>query len=132
MGAWDTGIFDNDDAADWLIRLDDDGDGAIDDALAAVLDAGPGYLERDVGASALAAAEVVAALRGQPSPGVPPEVTSWVADHPRTPDQQRLERARRAVDLVANVQSSEVAELWDGAHGADWQRILNDLRTRLS
>jgi hypothetical protein len=70
MGAWDAGSFDNDDAADWLADFCDGPDGErITGALSTVaeMDAGE-YLEAPECSVGLAAAEVVAALKGVPDP----------------------------------------------------------------
>lgn len=131
MGAWDTGIFDNDDAMDWVVRLENNGPSAIAEALDAALGTA-GYLERNLGASALAAAEVVAALRGRPGPALPPEVTAWVAEHPDEPGDDVAARAQGVVDRVVDPQTSEVAELWnDVEDGAAWRQGVANLRQRL-
>lgn len=134
MGAWGTGIFDNDDAMDWVMRLDEDGREAVDEAIDAVLETAPEYLERDVGAGALAAAEVVAALRGRPSTHLPPEVASWLAAHPDlTVTSELVLKARRALDHATNPGTSEVAELWaDAPRGTEWRALTEDLRARLA
>ena len=58
MGAWGTGIFDNDGAADWSGDLATGGPSAIKEALDAALDTQ--YLDSGEGACAVAAADVVA------------------------------------------------------------------------
>lgn len=64
MGAWDTGPFDNDDAADFAASLDDlepeDRACAIRCLLTRVAGEA-GYLERDTGGAAVAMAVLVAA-----------------------------------------------------------------------
>jgi hypothetical protein len=64
MGAWGTGPFDNDDAADFATSLDhlqpELRIGAIRDALTDAAEQ-TGYLDRDVGGAAVAAAALVAA-----------------------------------------------------------------------
>jgi hypothetical protein len=65
MGAWDIGPFDNDDAADWLYVLEESSDvSTIAAALGVITDIGDGYLEAPDCSNALAAVEIVAALRG--------------------------------------------------------------------
>src|SRR5918996_298232 len=63
MGAWGAGIFDNDDAADWVYELEQAGDDSVlAETLAAVANAGAdAYVEAPDAAAALAAAAVVAA-----------------------------------------------------------------------
>ena len=138
MGAWGTGPFENDDALDWLARFEGEGAAAVEAALDAVLDAvldgTAAYLERDLGASALAAAEVVAAMRGRPGPELPPQVASLLAAaHPGAPSDATLGRTRRAVDRAADPRHSEVAELWaEVDDGAVWRRTVDELRRRLA
>lgn len=131
MGAWDVGFFENDDAMDWLALLEEEGASAIEAAFAAALDGPPEYLERDVGASALAAAAVVAALRGRPGSGLPREAGVWVATHAGAATAQVAERARRALDRAADPERSEVAELWRDSGDDAWLRAVADLRSRL-
>ena len=61
MGAWGAGPFENDDAMDWAIDLEESGDvGFVVEALRAA--EGDGYLDAPEGSVTMAAAEVVAAL----------------------------------------------------------------------
>jgi hypothetical protein len=135
MGAWDVGTFDNDNALDWVHEfLDNPGLDALRDALdlaIAVED------NEDLPASscsmALAAAEMVAALRGRATPKLPEELAAWVDANKAAvqPDERLLDKARRA---VARVQArSELKELWDEAEDAKvWQSQMNDLAVRLT
>ena len=137
MGAWGTGPFENDDALDWLARFEGEGAAAVEAALDAVLDAvldgTAAYLERDLGASALAAAEVVAAMRGRPGPELPPQVASLAAARTGAPSAAPRARTRRAVDRAADPRHSEVAELWaEVDDGAVWRRAVDELRRRLA
>ena len=78
MGAWGTGNFENDTALDWVwdlktatnLKLIEQ---AVSDALGA-----SDFLDADLGCTCLAAAEVVAALRGNPGEGLPEDVSAWV------------------------------------------------------
>src|SRR5262245_30871347 len=80
MGTWGTGVFDNDDACDWIAGLCRDGTPhLVGWTLAKAASTPPSeWLEGWVVYSALAAAEVVAAALGAPSPELPPEVEEWV------------------------------------------------------
>ena len=61
MGAWGAGPFENDDAMDWAIDLEESGDvGFVVEALRAA--ESDGYLDAPEGSVTIAAAEVVAAL----------------------------------------------------------------------
>ena len=117
MGSWGTGVFDDDAAADWAAGL-----GAahawqrpwrLRAALAHAV-VTPGYLQRDIGAMALAAAAVVAAsCRGGPALdgayGPDPEILARLR-------VRRLDRALavRAVRRVLG-EASEWRELWEEA-----------------
>jgi hypothetical protein len=133
VGAWGCDSFGNDDAMDWVIDLEDADDLApVRDAFAAAPPAGE-YLEAPIASVGLAAAEVVAALRGRPAAELPEEVTAWVAAHAAPPDSALLARAREMVARVA--ESSELRELWDEAKSQDreaWLAGVADLGARLA
>ena len=80
MGAWGTGSFGNDDAADWLYDLyESEGDVLLVQSLSTIATASPSsYLEAPVCCVALAAAEIVAAVEGRPSPDLPGEAGHWL------------------------------------------------------
>ena len=68
MGAWDATSFGNDTACDWLADFTESDDfSAVEAALQAVLDTGGEYLDSDEAVQGIAAAEVVAWLRGRPT-----------------------------------------------------------------
>ncbi|MEM7489409.1 MAG: DUF4259 domain-containing protein [Pseudomonadota bacterium] len=135
MGAWGTGIFDNDSAADWLYEYEDQGAPAVASALSEVAETpADDYVEVDMGSWALAAGEVVAAANGQPLE-VGEELMATIAKHAaavRSIDGLPAS-ALRAMDRVMGA-NSELAELWDEAGGEDeaaFQAAAADLRTRL-
>ena len=132
-GAWDIGPFDNDDALDWVWELSESKDlSVVSDALQAVSDS-PGYLEAPTGSMAIAAAEVVAALRGNPRPQLPAEVSGWVSNFKGKVDDSLVESARQAIAAVKNVESSELAQLWSESGGVleEWHTDLDSLSERL-
>ena len=133
MGAWGFGNFENDDALDWLFELESSEDlSAVEGAITAATTADGEELDVYIGARALAAAEVVAALRGQAADDLPDEVTIWLEG--KTPPSEDLEAAARdAVMAVAS--ASELAELWEETEEDDfaaWRSIQDDLISRLS
>ena len=79
MGAWGTGSFDNDDALDFVVRLEREGETSIRAAFEDVtgLDAGD-YLEAPEASSAIAAGEVVAAARDGDVSRLPEAVHDWL------------------------------------------------------
>ena len=133
VGAWGCDSFGNDDAMDWVGDLEEADDLApVRDAFAAAPPAGE-YLEAPVASVALAAAEVVAALRGRPAADLPEEVTAWVTAHAAPPDSALLARAREMVARVA--EASELRQLWDEAKAHDreaWLAGVADLGARLA
>ena len=129
MGAWGSGPFDNDAAADWGQDLEDADDLTLAvDALARV--STDAYVEADEAAVAIAAAEVIAAVGGRPRSELPPEVTAWIARSSLVLDAEHAEAATAAVERVRAAES-ELAELWDEAEDSRWRDDLDDLAERL-
>lgn len=130
MGAWGTHNFANDDAMDWLAELEDNGLAATSSAFAAVDEAADDYLDASIAACALAAAEVIAALHGRPSPTLPEEIITWVAANPGDPGKALLASARRTIDVVGK--QSELRDLWEETDEFEtWRAELSDLKGRL-
>lgn len=133
MGTWGTGAFENDNAMDWvtdaLVPARDDG--VLDRSLRLAAHSEPDEdLSAPEGEESLAAAEVVAALRGHPAPGLPPEVVAFVR-RPRPGPLDRLTQlSLDAIDRTLAV-NSELAELWADADPAPWLAAVADLRMRL-
>lgn len=129
MGAWGPGSFENDDAMDWLADLVDGGGmDVVESAFHGVADAE--YLEAPEASSAVAAAEVVAALAGRPPAELPDEAAEWVAAHGRPPADRLMRQARAAVRRVRT--DSELKELWEEGEEADaWYACIDDLLRRL-
>lgn len=129
MGAWDVGNFENDDAYDWLDELLEHDDPAefVDDTLSLSLD----QIETDVRAVArgLAAAEVVAALRGRPAASLPEDLHEWLEDQP-PPDHETASLAEKLARSVAT--QSLLPGLWVDDETRDaWIRVVQDLQMRL-
>src|SRR5688572_3757164 len=101
MGAWGEGVFENDQAGDWLDQLVESGKPkAIDTALSKALKAKPGQLDADEAAAALAAAEVVAAARGHRHADLPEEVREWLASSGYAPTESTVAVCLRSVERV--------------------------------
>ncbi|HEX6106490.1 MAG TPA: DUF4259 domain-containing protein [Gemmatimonadales bacterium] len=131
MGAWGVGTFENDEASDWIYQLEETTDAELLTSTLRAAAEPEGYLEAPTCSEALAAAEVVAALVGRPSPDLPEEVRSWVAAHRvRVPDDLRA-LSVRAIDQVAA--DSELKELWaETKEQREWADRLEELRGRLA
>ena len=129
MGAWDAGSFENDDALDWLDDMESRGLVAVEEALRTAADAGSAYLEAPDASVAIAAAEVVAALRGRPHLELPGEVEAWMKLNRRAPDSALVDLARAAVERVRS--DSELRELWEDSSPQPWYDAVDDLLGRL-
>jgi hypothetical protein len=133
MGAWGEGNFENDAALDWALDLQrSTGLSLVQQALARVLNH-DGLIEVDAGCTALAAAEVVAALRGQPMEDLPEDVAQWLASSAITPKESLVEDCLDAVDKVRRDENSELRELWEEGEDPpeEWYSVLDDLTARL-
>jgi Domain of unknown function (DUF4259) len=135
VGAWGTGIFENDDAMDWALDFQRaPSQRSLREAFEAVVGV-EDYLERDQGSCALAAAEVLAAARGRSGRDVPRALRDWAAANQGVAIPELIVQALAAVDRVTVVESSELAELWaetaKGNDAAMWVASVDDLRRRL-
>jgi hypothetical protein len=134
MGAWGTGIFDNDTACDWAYDLKETSDlSLIESALDKVLKVGAEYLDASDAEKALAAAEAVARLKG--SWGIRDSYTEkmdkWVETTRLTPPQALVEKALRGIERVLSG-PSELLELWGEVEGfIAWEESVKDLSRRL-
>jgi uncharacterized protein DUF4259 len=135
MGAWGTGIFDNDTACDWAHDLKEASDlSLIESALDKVLKVGAEYLDASKAEKALAAAETVARLKG--NWGIRDSYTEkmdkWVETTRLTPPQALIEKALRGIERVLSG-PSELLELWgESEEFIAWEESVKDLSKRLS
>lgn len=131
MGTWGHGPFDNDDAGDWVWELEESQDfSAVQAALEAVTRPGIGYIEAPDCSTAVAAAEVVAASLGRPTPSLPKEATAWVASR-GSPPKQVVALAKQA--LAAIKSKSELRDLWEESESFnEWVQSLAGLEARLA
>lgn len=128
MGAWGTGSFENDDAADWVAQL---GSMAPDDLTQIFAQAAhnPGYLEAPAASVVVAAAEVIAALNSFPATEVPAEIVQWVKNR-QAANAELKALTLRALDRVRK--NSELKDLWLEADGLnDWTAAIEDLQVRV-
>lgn len=131
MGAWAVDSFGNDDALDWVAELNDADDLSILDETLSVVAESEEYLESPESSAAIAAAEVVAALRGKPPVEAPDEVTEYVARLKEKPQADLVQLALEAVERVKA--KSELQELWAESDSGDaWLKVMEDLEARLS
>ncbi|MEO9515326.1 MAG: DUF4259 domain-containing protein [Paracoccaceae bacterium] len=144
MGAWGIGIFENDDAMDWIVEFAQVGAVAITGAIADVNESAQnGYIEVDAGSRLLAACEITAAVRGFP-PSPKPDFTGAIdvdafweyVEEKLSADPQDAQDCADAVKLVTDNSSvSELKGLWEDGGDASLQPFLatvDDLQKRLA
>ena len=119
-------IFENDDAIEWLEGFETDGPRAIDEALNAVVDLEAGeYVEAQVVAYALAAAELVAAAREDDQSRLPESLTDSMEEHRDAINEGAF--AKIALKAVTRIlKRSELKDQWDDDE--DGETILEDVR----
>ncbi|MHB8077160.1 DUF4259 domain-containing protein [Desulfosporosinus fructosivorans] len=133
MGAWGTGIFENDSASDWVYEIEkSEGLDLVELALKKVcnLNNEGSYVEEPESSEALAAAEVVALLNGKGCPGLPEEIKTWVQNVKCCGIDKLVALAKDAVNIIKT--ESELNELWKESDDYEnWQSVLDDLKSRL-
>lgn len=135
MGTWDVGSFDNDTAVDWTYGLENtDTLDYVEAAFDRVLAVGTGPIPAEAGECAVAAAEVLARLKGNWGEESPYSETAdaWVRSHPMQPPDAVVGRAVAALERIVTA-TSELLELWnetdeDGA----WVSAVNELKKRVA
>jgi hypothetical protein len=128
MGGKETGNFANDDATDWLYELEES---SGPDLLKAAFKAINGYPETSDCCIALAAAEVVAAAKGHPSPELPDDLRQWIEDQDNLDAIKNL--AKSAIAAVNKVSTkSELRDKWEESDSwHEWLQVVEGLRRRL-
>jgi len=122
MGAWGINTFENDGALDWLGEfMDDPSEAALLTAFTAV----PEDLE---GEDVLAAAEVVATLRGHPALTNPGELADLPPIHA---GDDTASHALAAIDSI--LADSNLKDCWEeSGEYPQWLASVDDLRSRLT
>ena len=132
MGVWGAGSFENDEAADWIADFCEDPDeGLLLNTFTTITEMEKdGYLEASDCSACIAAAEVVAALKGAPHPNISSELKECVANLEMRVDRKKIDYALKALAVIK--MDSELKELWDESQdSADWYAAMGDLETRL-
>ena len=130
MAGWGTRSFENEDAQNWLGQLKSLGLEDLKQILVHAADQSD-YLEAPDASIVVAAAEVLAAMKGAPSDKLQREIADWTSqtNAASSPDLNKL--AVRAVEKVRR--NSELKDLWLEAEGLnEWTAALQDLQTRLA
>ncbi len=135
MGAWGSGIYENDDALELLEEVTGGGGlESVEAALGRVLEIGEDYLEAPEGSQGLAAADVVSRLRGRnvPADSGVAELELWLEDVDFFVGKATVEQARAAVARVMR-KPSELMEVWAESGSLDeaWARAVALVARRL-
>jgi len=133
MGAWGTGIFENDTACDWAYGLKDVEDlSLIESALDAVFE--EEYVESYIACEALAAMETLARLNGNGDVenSYTETVDMWVSSVHLKVSSELLDKANNALTMILGP-SSELQELWaESEEFSAWQKELESLKARMN
>ncbi len=131
MGAWSSGIFDNDEALDWLDELcTSDGTDLLGEAFAS---ATTDYLEAPEGCRILCAGAALAVALGHEVKDAPDLLKIWAAGLFDEDIRALLPDARAALARVL-AEGSELKELWQEGDGADypmWEAAVLSLQADL-
>lgn len=134
MGAWGAGTFDNDTACDWAGALEGHNDLAlVERTVDKVLAIGGDYLEALEAEEALAAAEVLARLRGHWGlrNAYTAVVDDWVERTKLVASAELIGKATKAIERIVT-EPSELLELWAESNELDlWKASVEELRERL-
>ena len=134
MGAWGHGTFENDTACDFGSAVADGGGIVhVAQALDRVLSCGDDYLEVSDGEEGLAAAEIVARVKG--SRGVETAYTesidTWIKSARPSVSADVIDKAKRAIGRIL-ADNSELVEVWAETDDFDvWKGSVEALRARL-
>jgi hypothetical protein len=129
MPGWGSGSFENEDAQNFLGRLNSVEVGDLKQMLAHAADLD--YVDAVESSVVIAVAEIVATARGNPPQAVPGQIAEWVGKIEGAPSSEMAELARLAVDKVRT--NSELKDLWLEAEGLnEWSAALRNLQARLS
>jgi hypothetical protein len=135
MPGWGTGSFENEEAQSFLGQLKSLGIEDLRPILVRAADQ-EDYIEAPESSTAIAAAEVVAALLAAAkdetsSPAMPRKIVDWAGENKVAVPPDLVDLARRAVERVRT--NSELKDLWLEAEGLnEWSASLRDLESRLA
>jgi spore cortex formation protein SpoVR/YcgB (stage V sporulation) len=134
LGAWGTGVFDNDTACDFAFTVREGGGiDILTEVIDRVSSIGNDYVETRDAEECLAAADIIARLRGSPGEqtAYTAEIDSWIANSKVTISDELVEKAKRSVARIL-VEPSELLELWgESREFDDWKRRVEEVIRRL-
>ena len=130
MAEWGPGIYENDDAMDWIYDLLDSGGlSRVKHALDVVLQDDIEDLEAADCRIALAAADLVAALDGDINPNLPQEAEEWLTLVNKSASGLR----GKAEEVVRQIQEFSVlrTKYKEKDKLGDWEKVITALLKRL-
>lgn len=134
MGAWGSGILENDTAQDFIAAVLDENDlSTIEEAIARVLRAAGDYLEAPEAEEAIAAVNLIARILGRDAeePEDGDEVDAWICRCEVEPDDVLVEDARKALERILT-DPSELLEQWQESDDYEtWERNVRALQQSL-
>lgn len=131
MGIWGIGIFDNDDAMDFIEQLLLVNDiSSLRDALYKVVEP-QSYLEVPECCIALAAIAVIAAMKDKDYSLLPNSAKRWAIDMNSSINAKLIGLAQKAIQSIAT--ESELHDLWSKSDSYnDWAKVIVGLTERLN
>ena len=112
MGTWDVGIWDNDDAADWISELSESRGLDLPHRSFNPTEVNGYYLEASEGARVLCAADILLAALNRGGSSVPEAVSKWIDANAGLDFQSLVPEALTRVRRVT-AEHSELRELWE-------------------
>lgn len=139
MGTWGVKNFENDGAADFVYDVcDNNGKEVIKTSLLKIVNAKDDYLDASDCEEALAAAEIVAGAKGQPSEDLPEEIKEWLPKNDILTTKKflfskKVDLVNLAIQTVTKILSySELKELWEESEELEvWSNLQTNLIERL-
>ena len=129
-GAWGVGSFDNNSAADWQYQLEHSvGSVALHSAFKSVQVGG--YIEVDACSAAMAAIEVVAAIKMNSFEQLPDRVREWAIFNSSVVNDSLIQNAKKSLAICTDSENSELAQLWLESSDKDWTVYVSKLSSKL-
>lgn len=130
-GAWGTGSFENDSALDWVSEnITSATSMNVLAHMFAFVQANK-YLDVDDCSSAIAAAEIVAAMKMNKFDKLPKDVATWAKRNKGHFNKALALEALKSVNICSDSKKSELAVLWRGAQYDEWKRTIDNIKARL-
>lgn len=138
MGTWGSGPFENDTAADWCLQFEEadltTGLQLIEAPLRSTCaTADDDFLDADLGAEAVASAEVVAGIASQDfdRSSYSDAIAKWIDRTGPSVSASLVDLVRRALERVT-AENSELTELWEESGSEGWGASIASILSRLN